>query len=155
MVNPHTTGPRPLWFLRSLADGDTHRGSYSTVTRSVHADCGVAFVPRVLPLGGPARPVAHSIPIRSARSATAPRAPGDPLGALGYLAGSRCASAGPPAQLAHCTLRATTPHRHPGLQPAATWTTVLQPAATWTTVRRLPGDLPRGLRFARCSWPAN
>lgn len=44
------------WFLRSLADADTHRGSYSIVTRSVHALCGVEFVPRKLPLGGPALP---------------------------------------------------------------------------------------------------
>jgi hypothetical protein len=56
MANPRTTDPRPLWFLRSLADADTHRGSYSTVTRSVHSDCGVEFVPRALPLGGPALP---------------------------------------------------------------------------------------------------
>jgi hypothetical protein len=56
MVNPHTTDSRPLWFLRSLADADTHRGSYSTVTRSVHAACGVEFVSRALPLGGPALP---------------------------------------------------------------------------------------------------
>lgn len=52
----HTVDPRPLWFLRSLADADTHLGSYSTVTRSVHAACGVEFVPRALPLGGPALP---------------------------------------------------------------------------------------------------
>jgi hypothetical protein len=39
------------WYLRSLADADTHRGSYSTVTRSVHALCGVEFVPRELPWG--------------------------------------------------------------------------------------------------------
>jgi hypothetical protein len=29
--------PSVSWYLRSLADADTHRGSYSTVTRSVHA----------------------------------------------------------------------------------------------------------------------
>jgi hypothetical protein len=44
------------WYLRSLADADTHLGSYSTVTRSVHALCGVEFLPRPLPLGGPALP---------------------------------------------------------------------------------------------------
>jgi hypothetical protein len=44
------------WYLRSLADADTHLGSYSTVTRSVHTLCGVEFVPRKLPLGGPALP---------------------------------------------------------------------------------------------------
>jgi hypothetical protein len=56
MANLRTTDPRPLWFLRSLADADTHRGSYSTVTRSVRAVCGVEFEPRPLPLGGPALP---------------------------------------------------------------------------------------------------
>ncbi len=44
------------WYLRSLADADTHLGSYSPVTRSVHALCGVEFVPRPLPLGSPALP---------------------------------------------------------------------------------------------------
>jgi hypothetical protein len=34
------------WYLRSLADADTHRGDYSIVTRSVHAVCGIEFVPR-------------------------------------------------------------------------------------------------------------
>jgi hypothetical protein len=33
------------WFLRSLVDGDTHLGNYSTVTRSVHSLCGLEFVP--------------------------------------------------------------------------------------------------------------
>jgi hypothetical protein len=56
MAKPNTIDPTPRWFLRSLADRDTHRGSYSTVTRSVHADCGAEFVPRALPLGGPALP---------------------------------------------------------------------------------------------------
>jgi len=37
------------WFVRSLADHDTHRGIYSPATRSVHARCGVKFEP--LPLG--------------------------------------------------------------------------------------------------------
>jgi hypothetical protein len=44
------------WYLRSMADADTHRGDYSIVTRSVHALCGIEFVPRELPLGGPALP---------------------------------------------------------------------------------------------------
>ncbi|MGH3782783.1 MAG: hypothetical protein ACRDRO_19735 [Pseudonocardiaceae bacterium] len=44
------------WYLRSLTDADTHRGHSSAVTRSVHALCGVEFVPRPLPLGGPALP---------------------------------------------------------------------------------------------------
>jgi hypothetical protein len=38
--------------LRSMADQDTHRGSYSPVTPSVHAACGVEFVPRRLGLRG-------------------------------------------------------------------------------------------------------
>ncbi|MGH3898773.1 MAG: hypothetical protein ACRDTA_11080 [Pseudonocardiaceae bacterium] len=44
------------WYLRSLGDHDTHRGSYSIVTRSVHSVCGVEFVPRRLLPGGPALP---------------------------------------------------------------------------------------------------
>jgi hypothetical protein len=40
---------RSAWFVRSLADHDTHRGIYSPATRSVHAVCGVEFTP--LPLG--------------------------------------------------------------------------------------------------------
>jgi hypothetical protein len=40
------------WYLRSMADRDTHRGTYSPVTRSVHAVCGAEFVPRRLGLGG-------------------------------------------------------------------------------------------------------
>jgi hypothetical protein len=43
-------------YLRSLADAGTHRGHYSIVTRSVHALRGIEFVPRPLPLGGPALP---------------------------------------------------------------------------------------------------
>jgi hypothetical protein len=31
------------WYLRSLADADAHRGSYSTVTRSVHAQCVIGW----------------------------------------------------------------------------------------------------------------
>jgi hypothetical protein len=33
------------WYLRSMGDRDTHRGTYSMVTRSVHAVCGVEFQP--------------------------------------------------------------------------------------------------------------
>lgn len=43
---------RGAWFLRSLADRDTHRGLYSPGTRSVHARCGVEFVPLRLGLSG-------------------------------------------------------------------------------------------------------
>ena len=64
------------WYLRSLADADTHLGSYSPVTRSVHALCGVEFVPRELPLGGPALPSNPLDPARSAHRAAASSAPG-------------------------------------------------------------------------------
>lgn len=37
------------WYVRSMGDNDTHRGQYSTTTRSVHALCGIEFVP--LPIG--------------------------------------------------------------------------------------------------------
>jgi hypothetical protein len=37
--------PRPVWHLRTMGDGDTHHGVYSIATRSVHAACGVEFVP--------------------------------------------------------------------------------------------------------------
>lgn len=40
------------WFLRSMADADTHRGAYSLATRSVHAVCGIEFIPRRLGLDG-------------------------------------------------------------------------------------------------------
>lgn len=40
---------RPTWFLRSMGDQDTHAGTYSVVTRSVHARCGAEFQP--LPIG--------------------------------------------------------------------------------------------------------
>lgn len=39
------------WYLRSLADHDTHAGAWSPVTRSVHSVCGLEFVPRPLPYG--------------------------------------------------------------------------------------------------------
>lgn len=41
------------WWVRSFADRDTHRGTYSEASRSVHAACGIEFVP--LPVGIPAR----------------------------------------------------------------------------------------------------
>lgn len=47
---------RTGWFLRSVGDADTHRGVYSDVTRSVHALCGVEFVPRPLAGGRNALP---------------------------------------------------------------------------------------------------
>lgn len=43
---------RAAWFLRSMADGDTHRGIYSPATRSVHAVCGAEFIPRPVGLRG-------------------------------------------------------------------------------------------------------
>lgn len=42
-----------LWYPRSLADRDTHHGEYSATTRSVHARCGIEFVPLKLADGGP------------------------------------------------------------------------------------------------------
>lgn len=55
------------WYLRSLANRDTHRGNYSIITRSVHAICGIEFVPLQLPLGGPALPGSPLDPSRCAR----------------------------------------------------------------------------------------
>lgn len=43
------SSPRSAWFVRSLADGDTHCGIFSPATRSVHALCGTEFQP--LPIG--------------------------------------------------------------------------------------------------------
>jgi hypothetical protein len=43
---------RAAWFLRSMGDHDTHRGIYSPATRSVHAVCGVEFLPRPVGLTG-------------------------------------------------------------------------------------------------------
>jgi hypothetical protein len=40
------------WYLRSMSDNDTHYGSWSGVSRSVHALCGVEFQPVRLPYGG-------------------------------------------------------------------------------------------------------
>jgi hypothetical protein len=48
--------PSVSWFLRSMADSDSHRGDYSIVTRSVPAVCGIEFVSKELPLSGPALP---------------------------------------------------------------------------------------------------
>lgn len=41
------------WYLRSMGDADTHRGTYSMVTRSVHAVCGVEFQPLMRTTGAP------------------------------------------------------------------------------------------------------
>lgn len=37
------------WYVRSMGDNDTHRGRYCATTRSVHALCGMEFMP--LPIG--------------------------------------------------------------------------------------------------------
>jgi hypothetical protein len=43
-----------LWYLQSLSDGDTHRG---TVSRgSVNAVCGIRFRPRTVAFGRKALP---------------------------------------------------------------------------------------------------
>jgi len=41
------------WFLRSISDRDTHRGIYSSATRSVHAVCGIEFQPLKRATGAP------------------------------------------------------------------------------------------------------
>jgi hypothetical protein len=41
------------WWVRSFADRDTHRGTYSEASRSVRSRCSVEFVP--LAVGIPAR----------------------------------------------------------------------------------------------------
>ncbi|MGH3825424.1 MAG: hypothetical protein ACRDRA_21675 [Pseudonocardiaceae bacterium] len=41
------------WYLRSMGDRDTHRGTYSIATRSVHAVCGAEFEPLKLTNGTP------------------------------------------------------------------------------------------------------
>ncbi|MDQ3825364.1 MAG: hypothetical protein M3325_06285, partial [Actinomycetota bacterium] len=46
------SAPELRWFVRSMADGDTHRGYYSQATRSVHAVCGAEFVPLRIGLAG-------------------------------------------------------------------------------------------------------
>jgi hypothetical protein len=48
--------PRLVWHLRSTGDGDTHHGVYSIATRSVHAACGVEFVPYHTLTGSPLDP---------------------------------------------------------------------------------------------------
>jgi hypothetical protein len=48
------------WFVRSLADHDTHRDIYSPATRSVHARCGIEFQP--LPIGLHGNRIAFSGP---------------------------------------------------------------------------------------------
>jgi hypothetical protein len=47
------TGQRREWWIKSFADGDTHTGAWSAVTRSVHTRCGLEFQP--IPVGLPAR----------------------------------------------------------------------------------------------------
>ncbi|MGH3672782.1 MAG: hypothetical protein ACRDSH_19490 [Pseudonocardiaceae bacterium] len=45
------------WYVRSLADGDTHQGELSLATRTVHAQCGIEFVPlKALTNRGPELP---------------------------------------------------------------------------------------------------
>ena len=41
------------WFLRSMSNQDTHRGTYSIITRSVHALCGAEFEPLKRSNGAP------------------------------------------------------------------------------------------------------
>ena len=41
------------WYLRSMADQDTHRGEYSITSHKVHAACGLQFVPLKLADGAP------------------------------------------------------------------------------------------------------
>lgn len=50
------TAQPPAWFLRSVQDRDTHTGVYSGASRSVHALCGIEFVPRPLAYGRIALP---------------------------------------------------------------------------------------------------
>jgi hypothetical protein len=45
--------PLMSWYLRSLGDHDTHRGTYSITTRSVHAACGTEFEPLKQSNGAP------------------------------------------------------------------------------------------------------
>ncbi|MGH3721749.1 MAG: hypothetical protein ACRDRI_23460 [Pseudonocardiaceae bacterium] len=40
-----------VWFLRSLGDHDTHRGTLHPTEGTLAALCGVTFVPRILPFG--------------------------------------------------------------------------------------------------------
>lgn len=41
------------WYLRSMGDRDTHRGTYSIATRSVHTACGTEFQPLKQTNGAP------------------------------------------------------------------------------------------------------
>jgi hypothetical protein len=65
--------PRPVWFLRSMTDRDTHRGVYSPATRSVHATCGIEFIPygSGWPLTESNYPGTRPTLTRSARTASA------------------------------------------------------------------------------------
>jgi hypothetical protein len=80
-----------------MADADTHRGDYSIVTRSVHALCGIEFVPRELPLGGPALPGSPLDPEQVCPSAVPPGSQaGERLGEVGAVpAGPRWACGKP------------------------------------------------------------
>jgi hypothetical protein len=40
------------WYLRSTGDHDTHYGTWSGVTRTVHALCGIEFRPAAGDSGG-------------------------------------------------------------------------------------------------------
>ncbi len=40
------------WYLRSTGDHDTHYGTWSGVTRTVHALCGIEFPPAAGDSGG-------------------------------------------------------------------------------------------------------
>jgi hypothetical protein len=75
-----------------MGDRGTHRGTQRT-DGTVVAACGAVFEPRPLRIALPGAGDPQ-IQTRSVRSATAPRAPGDPLDVLGYLvAGLRRAPA--------------------------------------------------------------
>jgi hypothetical protein len=52
MAGMNPTAPPVGWYLRSMADRDTHRGRWSGVTRSVHSVCGLEFQPVALSYGG-------------------------------------------------------------------------------------------------------
>lgn len=41
------------WYLRSMGDADTHKGTYSAATRSVQAVCGLEFQPLKRTTGAP------------------------------------------------------------------------------------------------------
>lgn len=43
---------RPLWFARSMSDGDAHHGARD-LTGIVHAACGLEFAPELDAYGGP------------------------------------------------------------------------------------------------------